>query len=65
MIEPEVMLKVNDEMLALSPADGTITSIDLTDRDGSPARKRQKVYNVERIITGADETINQAQQLLK
>jgi len=32
VIEPEVMPKVNDEMLALSPADVTITLIDLTDR---------------------------------
>ena len=52
MIEPEVMPKVNDEMLALIPSDVTITSIDLTDRDGSPARKRQKVYDVQRIIMG-------------
>jgi len=44
--------KVEDEMLAPSPADVTIALIDLTDRDGSPARKRQKVCDVERIIIG-------------
>ena len=69
VIEPVVMPeeKVKDEMLALS-ADVPIALIDLTNRDGSPARKRQKVCGVERIIMGeelTDETINQAQQLLK
>ena len=54
LIDPEVMPeeKVEDEMLALSPADVTIALIDLTDRDGSPATKRQKVCDVERIIIG-------------
>jgi len=42
VIELEVMPKVDDKMLALSPADVTITSIDLTDRDGSPARKKRR-----------------------
>jgi len=68
VIELEVMPKEKDEVLAPSPADVTIASIDLTAKDGSPARKRQKVCDVERIIMGeelTDETINQAQQLLK
>ena len=69
VIELEVMPKekVKDEMLALR-ADVPIAWIDLIDRDGSPARKRQKVCDIERIIMGeelTDEIINQAQQLLK
>ena len=69
VIEPEVMSKekFKDEMLALS-VDVPTALIDLTDRDGSQARKRHKVCDVERIIMGeelTDEAINQAQQLLK
>ena len=57
VIEPEVMLKENikDEMLALS-ADVLIALIDFTDRDGSPARKRQKACDVERLIMGEELT---------
>ena len=56
VIEPEVIPeeKVKDEMLALS-ADAPIALIDLTNRDGSPARKRQKVCDVERIIMGEED----------
>ena len=71
MIDLEVVpeKKVKDEMFALNPADATIALIVLTDGNGSPARKRQNVCAVERIIMRkeltTDETINQPQQLLK
>ena len=53
-----------------SPQDVTVGSVDLTEGDVSPVRKKQKVCDilVERIIMGeelTDETINHAQQLLK
>ena len=55
-----------------SPQDVTVGSVDLTldltEGDVSPARKKQKVCDIERIIMGeelTDETINHAQRLLK
>ena len=51
-----------------SPQDITVGSVDLTEGDVSPVRKKRKVCDMERIIMEeelTDETINRAQQLLK
>ena len=51
-----------------SSQDITVGSVDLTEGDVSPVRKKRKVCDMERIIMGeelTDETINRAQQLLK
>ena len=65
-VVPEENLEV--AMHTPSPCDVSVASVDLTEGDVSPAKKKQRICDMERIITGeelTDETINRAQQLLK
>ena len=65
-VVPEENLEVT--MHTPSPCDVSVASVDLTEGDVSPAKKKQRICDMERIIMGeelTDETISRAQQLLK